>query len=1557
LDSQGCGLAHWQHSDTFFAASYPKWLYRVNSAAAILGTSSTETYDQMKLSIPKTGLFRLLALLAIAAATSAAYGASGTWTFDGNGNWSDTTKWSGGTVADGAGSAADFSTIDITGDRTVTLDAAHTISTLNFGDAGTPPDHNWILSGPNTLTMGAVPLINVTDETATLGVPLAGTAGLTKVGAGILTFLGTNTYTGTTLLSNGVVNYSGASKSTSGGIFNVGGPAGTAVVNINTTGGLTNNGSSYGVGGQQGDTTDTSVGIINLIAGTLNNGNNNNYTEIGTGSLNGNAHTGTTSYGCINLQTNAAFITLGSSGIRVGAGGIGVFNQTGGTLNSSRYFALGTQPNGGTAANAGGTGLGVFLGGTATVASGYRVIMNDKPGGVGIFDLGTEAGGSATFSELSTASGGAFEFMDQGGASAAAILNLNSGTLRLSAPMYRANTGGAAQFNWNGGTFQAAGNMNFANTNNNFPVVNVFNGGVVIDCQTYNVTNVAQLDQPAGKGIYPAGGTLAISTGGGSGYLGMPLVTVTGGSGANAMAIANLSGGVVTGVTMTAPGQNYLAGDVLSFAFAGGGATTPASTFTYTLQAADVAPNSAGGLTKLGSGKLLLGAVNTYSGPTMVAAGTLDAELDGALGSGNVSVAAGATLLLENGVTNGYIGTGANLVMSSSAAANLNFSGTDTINGLSVNGGATYLAPGTYGSSSSGAANADDTHFTGNGILNVLTTPSVSLTVVLQSSVNPAVAGQSVTLTATATSTGGGTPTGTVTFKDGVTVLGTGTLNGSGVATFTTTTLAVGSHPLTANYNGTVSQILVQTVNIATDVWTGAAGSAWDINSTANWAILGTAAKYQDGNYVQLDDTASGATAITLGVVVSPSSLLFSNSTKNYSVTGLGGIGGATSLIKEGVGALTLDAADTYTGLTAITNGLVTFDVGSSSLGNGSLQVGCDYGSAVMIMNSTNTLTFNGLISVGGIVGDTTGTSAGAIDQNAGTFISLGGGNEYMEIGAGSTSTYGAYDLVNGTLSTANNTGVRVGATGTGIYTQSGGMLNCTRYFAIGTQSGVDNIGGNGVATFLGGSALFSSSYRVIIGDKPGASGVLNLGTEAGGTAVLTNLYNNSGNGGFELLDNAAASSGTLNLNSGILQVGGAIYINSAASGTPAINLNGGTLQAGANNINLITNFSSPLIGNFAANLFGRGLVVDSQTNACSITADLLSTSGDGIYPVGGTLAVTAGGSGYFGAPLVTVSGGSGSGAMAVAAISNGSIVSVTMTSPGQNYQAGDTLDFQFTGGGATTPAGDFYYTLQAGDLSPNANGGLVKIGSGVLNLTSLNDNYTGVTTVSNGLLQISGSLTGGGAVNVLGGTLAGTGTISGPVAVYTGATLAVGVSAVGTLTVNNNVTLLPGAACSVVIDKGSANNDVLQGISQLTYAGTLVVTNLSGTLAVGDSFRIFAAANYAGSFSAINPAIPGAGLAWDTTQLATSGTLGIKVGTIINPNPTNVIASVTGTNLTLGWPADHTGWTLQAQTNSLAAGISANWVDVVGSSTTNQVIFPLNSGNGCVFFRLRYNP
>jgi len=70
------------------------------------------------------------------------------------------------------------------------------------------------------------------------------------------------------------------------------------------------------------------------------------------------------------------------------------------------------------------------------------------------------------------------------------------------------------------------------------------------------------------------------------------------------------------------------------------------------------------------------------------------------------------------------------------------------------------------------------------------------------SSANPSINGQSVTFTATVNESDPLTPTGTVTFKDGAATLGTGPLNGSGQATFTTNALSVGAHNITAEYGG-----------------------------------------------------------------------------------------------------------------------------------------------------------------------------------------------------------------------------------------------------------------------------------------------------------------------------------------------------------------------------------------------------------------------------------------------------------------------------------------------------------------------------------------------------------------------------------------------------------------------------------------------------------------------------------------------------------------------------------------------------------------------------------
>jgi autotransporter-associated beta strand protein len=488
--------------------------------------------------------------------------------------------------------------------------------------------------------------------------------------------------------------------------------------------------------------------------------------------------------------------------------------------------------------------------------------------------------------------------------------------------------------------------------------------------------------------------------------------------------------------------------------------------------------------------------------------------------------------------------------------------------------------------------------------------------------------------------------------------------------------------------------------------------------------------------------------------------------------------------------------------------------------------------------------------------------------------------------------------------------------------------------------------GGQGVATFTGGSATIDGAYRVILGDKPSSTGVLNIGTLAGGSAVFT--ASNTANAVQVLADNAAISA-ILNLNRGTLRLGGPIYKNTAnTTGTGAVNLNGGILQAGANNATLANNTLDNV------NVYNGGVVVDSQTNTATISASLHATTGNGIYR-SASIPVPAGGSAYIGAPIVTVStaSGSGSGATAIATLSGGVVSSVTFTSPGQGYAAGDAVNFDFSGGGATTPAGSFAFTLQAADLAANAIGGLTKIGVGKLTLSGTNT-YAGTTVVSNGTLSVTGSLLGNGTVTVkAGATLGGTGTILGAVSVDATGTVAVDGSSIGVLWLSNNLAFASGATNSVRLNKTSMTNDSVRGLSLVSYAGTLVVTNQAGSLAPNDSFKLFDATTYSGSFTTIVPTTPGAGLAWDQTHLAVDGTL--RVVSTVNTTPTNLVVVVSDGNLNLSWPADYLGWRLECQTNSISTGLSANWATWPNSTNVNSVQLPIDPKNPTVFFRLTY--
>jgi hypothetical protein len=151
-------------------------------------------------------------------------------------------------------------------------------------------------------------------------------------------------------------------------------------------------------------------------------------------------------------------------------------------------------------------------------------------------------------------------------------------------------------------------------------------------------------------------------------------------------------------------------------------------------------------------------------------------------------------------------------------------------------------------------------------------TPVVATTTTVTPSLNPSYFGQSVTFTATVADVGGvptPVPTGTVMFLDSGTAIGTGTLNASGVATFTTSTLAVGSHNITASASGdgatgpSSSAVLVEVV----DALPPAGTVDFTITATPNPVSVGV------GEGAQLTVTATALNGFAFGVNLSCSGL------------------------------------------------------------------------------------------------------------------------------------------------------------------------------------------------------------------------------------------------------------------------------------------------------------------------------------------------------------------------------------------------------------------------------------------------------------------------------------------------------------------------------------------------------------------------------------------------------------------------------------------------------------------------------------------------------------
>lgn len=232
---------------------------------------------------------RLLAL-GVFAPICHLHAASGTWNVDAPGNWSDTTKWAGGTVASDATFTADFNTVDLTADRVVTIDAPFTIGTLISRDAVLPAapavGNSWTFAGTGPLTLdngAAQPVLNIINRPTTFSVPLAGTNGFTKTGAGLAILSGDNSALSGTMTLPNVTGTNGAgvrlaSNTAIGGIttINVNGTTTTGQY-LALTGGITlgsgvtiNLASQGGNSAPEGALRSEGTGSVNTIEGPIN---------------------------------------------------------------------------------------------------------------------------------------------------------------------------------------------------------------------------------------------------------------------------------------------------------------------------------------------------------------------------------------------------------------------------------------------------------------------------------------------------------------------------------------------------------------------------------------------------------------------------------------------------------------------------------------------------------------------------------------------------------------------------------------------------------------------------------------------------------------------------------------------------------------------------------------------------------------------------------------------------------------------------------------------------------------------------------------------------------------------------------------------------------------------------------------------------------------------------------------------------------------------------------------------------------------------------------------
>lgn len=919
-------------------------------------------------------------------------------------------------------------------------------------------------------------------------------------------------------------------------------------------------------------------------------------------------------------------------------------------------------------------------------------------------------------------------------------------------------------------------------------------------------------------------------------------------------------------------------------------------------------------LTKGGAGKLTLNNSNSFTGRTLVSEGLL--IVNGELLSSPVVVRSGAWLDGRIG-GNGKIGTSVSIEQGGgvSPGQGTNSPGTLTVSNALTMGGRT-LNDFDLSDDAAGTTKTND-------LLNIignLTLQGTNTLVIhkLDSTLPPGI----YPLIAYSGTLSGGLNNFTVAGLDGVPIALT-------------------------NPAGVIALVVKSSRPPTTVTWAGGAGGNWDLVTSSNWWNGGVKDWFVSLDTARFDNLGATSSLINLAVAL-PVAGVTVDSSSNYTFTGGGRITGASGLTKTNSGTLVVLTDNDYTGRTIVGGGVLEVaelnpsdtpgPLGQTSASATNLVF---YGATFRVTGSS-TYTDRGVTLASGATTFDVSSAAG-IANLAGQIT---GSGSLTKIGSGiltlnAANNYSGTLISAGTLqlgsATANTSGL-----GSGIVTlTNGGILSL---FGAGAGDlGTGGAGGPSVNVInvpAGATGSFNAPFRMGINNSLTGGGTLNVG--------VTGVRGDYGG-------NWSAFTGQININS---LSGTSDFRCNNSAGYPNAKINLGATATFQNRVG-----STPTIP--VGELSG------------STGATVSAPGGNGgssvIWRVGG-LNTTATFAGNTFNNVGFIKEGTGTW---IWTGTNSHTGSTTISNGTLQIGSGGTTGSLGTGGitdNATLAFNRSDFITDTNFSVISGGGNLAKRGTGLLAFTKAHT-YTGATAVESGTLALtnSGSIGSSSNINISAGALfdvsgttsgsmtlasgkmiSGVGSVKGNFVVGSGARLAPG-NSIGTLTFSNSLTLAAGSTNIFEISKSPLTNDVAKIFGALTTGGTLIVTNISGiALAAGDSFKLFNAAGYSGSFNYLILSSLPAGLGWNTNSLNTNGTLSV----VVIARPFIGSAAISGNGLVFGG----TGGVANANfyllgTTNLASPLN-NWTRLLTNQFDNNGDFnftnPVASGVAQTFYLLQ---